>query len=75
MCCRFIWRKKIERDVVQGVPIDAFSVKAKKRDRKKRWYEFFFGKKKKVIYYFVGYIEYTFPIVTCFLPTRLIELL
>lgn len=46
MCCRFIWRKKIERDVVQGVPIDAFSVKAKKRDRKKRWYEFFWQKEK-----------------------------
>lgn len=34
--CRFVWRKKIERDVVQGVPIDEFSVKAEKKRQRER---------------------------------------
>ncbi|KAK3016034.1 hypothetical protein RJ639_005294 [Escallonia herrerae] len=28
---RFVWRKKIERDVTQGVPLDTFSIKAEKK--------------------------------------------
>lgn len=41
MVCRFVWRKKIERDVSQGVPLDTFSVKAEKKRHKERmvwWY-------------------------------------
>ena len=34
--CRFVWRKKIERDVSQGVPLDTFSVKAEKKRQKER---------------------------------------
>ena len=34
--CRFVWRKKIERDVGQGVPIDTFSVKAEKKRQRER---------------------------------------
>ena len=33
--CRFVWRKKIERDVVQGRPLD-ISVKAEKKRQKER---------------------------------------
>ncbi|KAL2323161.1 hypothetical protein Fmac_027540 [Flemingia macrophylla] len=33
---KFVWRKKIERDVVQGVPIDEFSVKAEKKRQRER---------------------------------------
>ncbi|KAK7392526.1 hypothetical protein VNO78_20969 [Psophocarpus tetragonolobus] len=36
---KFVWRKKIERDVVQGVPIDAFSAKAEKKRQKERMAE------------------------------------
>ncbi|KAF7804369.1 cactin-like isoform X1 [Senna tora] len=32
---RFVWRKKIERDVVQGVPLDTFQSKLRKRGREK----------------------------------------
>ncbi|XP_061352406.1 splicing factor Cactin-like [Gastrolobium bilobum] len=35
----FVWRKKIERDVSQGVPIDTFSVKAEKKRQKERMAE------------------------------------
>lgn len=41
MVFRFVWRKKIERDVAQGVPLDTFSVKAEKKRQKERlvrWY-------------------------------------
>lgn len=33
---RFVWRKKIERDVIQGAPLDMFSVKAEKKKQKER---------------------------------------
>ena len=36
MCCRFVWRKKIERDVSQGVPLEEFSVKAEKKRQRER---------------------------------------
>lgn len=36
MICRFVWRKKIERDVTQGVPLDMFSAKAEKIKQKER---------------------------------------
>ncbi|XP_057478213.1 splicing factor Cactin-like isoform X2 [Actinidia eriantha] len=34
--CRFVWRKKIERDISQGVPLDAYSVKAEKKKQRER---------------------------------------
>lgn len=49
MCCRFVWRKKIELDVVQGVPIDAFSVKAEKKRQKERMVWTFSAKRKKYL--------------------------
>ncbi|GLT93476.1 hypothetical protein SLE2022_112680 [Rubroshorea leprosula] len=36
---KFVWRKKIERDVSQGVPLDEFSIKAEKRKQKERMAE------------------------------------
>ncbi|CAA0840031.1 Cactin [Striga hermonthica] len=33
---KFVWRKKIERDVSQGVPLDEFSVKAEKKRQRER---------------------------------------
>ncbi|KAL8217814.1 hypothetical protein R6Q57_021187 [Mikania cordata] len=36
---KFVWRKKIERDVTQGVPLDMFSVKAEKKKQKERMAE------------------------------------
>ncbi|KAK7245021.1 hypothetical protein RIF29_39851 [Crotalaria pallida] len=36
---KFVWRKKIERDVSQGVSIDAFSVKAEKKRQTERMAE------------------------------------
>lgn len=33
---RFVWRKKIEKDVAQGVGLDMFSVKAEKKRQKER---------------------------------------
>ncbi|KAL2345151.1 hypothetical protein Fmac_006436 [Flemingia macrophylla] len=36
---RFVWRKKIERDVSQGVSIDTFSVKAEKKRQRERMAE------------------------------------
>lgn len=36
---KFVWRKKIERDVTQGVSIDSFSVKAEKKRQKDRMAE------------------------------------
>lgn len=33
---RFVWSKKIERDVSQGVPLDMFSVKAEKKRQRER---------------------------------------
>lgn len=36
---KFVWRKKIERDVTQGVPLDMFSVKAEKKKQKQRMAE------------------------------------
>lgn len=36
MGCSFVWRKKIERDVAQGVPLDEFSVKAEKKRQRER---------------------------------------
>ncbi|XP_051138237.1 cactin [Andrographis paniculata] len=35
----FVWRKKIERDVSQGVPLDEFSVKAEKKRQRERMAE------------------------------------
>ncbi|KAJ0096572.1 hypothetical protein Patl1_27173 [Pistacia atlantica] len=34
---KFLWRKKIEQDVSQGVALDEFSTKQRKRDREKGW--------------------------------------
>lgn len=34
--CRFVWRKKIDRDVAQGMPLDAFSLKAEKKKQRDR---------------------------------------
>ena len=31
-----MWRKKIERDVSQGVPLDMFSVKSEKKKQRER---------------------------------------
>lgn len=36
---KFVWRKKIERDVSQGVPLDMFSVKAEKKRQRERMAE------------------------------------
>ncbi|TKY62064.1 Cactin protein [Spatholobus suberectus] len=36
---KFVWRKKIERDVAQGVSIDTFSVKAEKKRQRERMAE------------------------------------
>ncbi|CAL0321480.1 unnamed protein product [Lupinus luteus] len=36
---RFVWRKKIERDVFHGVPLDEFSVKAEKKRQRERMAE------------------------------------
>ncbi|KAG2682840.1 hypothetical protein I3843_10G002700 [Carya illinoinensis] len=36
---RFVWSKKIERDVSQGVPLDMFSVKAEKKRQRERMAE------------------------------------
>lgn len=36
---KFVWRKKIERDVSQGVSIDTFSVKAEKKRQRERMAE------------------------------------
>ncbi|KDP29219.1 hypothetical protein JCGZ_16608 [Jatropha curcas] len=36
---KFVWRKKIERDVIQGVPLDMFSVKAEKQKQRERMAE------------------------------------
>lgn len=33
---RFVWRKKIEKDVHRGVPLEEFSVKAEKRRHRER---------------------------------------
>ncbi|KAL8536103.1 hypothetical protein ACS0TY_011656 [Phlomoides rotata] len=33
---RFVWRKKIERDVTEGVPLDEFSLKAEKKRQRER---------------------------------------
>ncbi|XP_049400882.1 cactin [Solanum stenotomum] len=35
----FVWRKKIERDVTRGVPLDSFSMKAEKQRQKERMAE------------------------------------
>ncbi|XP_059296461.1 splicing factor Cactin-like [Lycium ferocissimum] len=35
----FVWRKKIERDVTRGVPLDNFSIKAEKQRQKERMAE------------------------------------
>lgn len=34
--CRFVWRKKIERDVTNGVPLDVYSVKSEKQRQRER---------------------------------------
>ncbi|KAH9735289.1 Cactin [Citrus sinensis] len=36
---KFVWRKKIERDVSQGVPLEEFSVKAEKKRQRERMAE------------------------------------
>ncbi|KAG2682843.1 hypothetical protein I3843_10G002700 [Carya illinoinensis] len=36
---KFVWSKKIERDVSQGVPLDMFSVKAEKKRQRERMAE------------------------------------
>ncbi|KAL9266908.1 Splicing factor Cactin-like protein [Drosera capensis] len=36
---KFVWRKKIERDVTQGVPLEAFTLKAEKKRQKERMAE------------------------------------
>ncbi|CAK9186452.1 unnamed protein product [Ilex paraguariensis] len=36
---KFVWRKKIERDITQGVPLEAFSVKSEKKRQKERMSE------------------------------------
>ncbi|KAK9280254.1 hypothetical protein L1049_013942 [Liquidambar formosana] len=36
---KFVWRKKIERDVAQGVPLDMFSEKAEKKRHRERMAE------------------------------------
>ncbi|XP_044498548.1 cactin [Mangifera indica] len=33
---KFVWRKKIERDVSQGVPLDEFSIKAERKRQRER---------------------------------------
>ncbi|KAL2457902.1 Cactin [Abeliophyllum distichum] len=36
---KFVWRKKIERDISQGVPLDEFSIKAEKKRQRERMAE------------------------------------
>lgn len=36
---KFVWRKKIERDVTQGVPLEAFTLKAEKKRQNERMAE------------------------------------
>ncbi|CAO2824123.1 unnamed protein product [Amaranthus hypochondriacus] len=36
---KFVWRKKIEKDVTHGVPLDEFTVKAEKKRQKERMAE------------------------------------
>ncbi|CAI9100071.1 OLC1v1036996C1 [Oldenlandia corymbosa var. corymbosa] len=33
---RFVWRKKIEKDITQGVPLDAYTLKAEKKRQRER---------------------------------------
>ncbi|THF97571.1 hypothetical protein TEA_003393 [Camellia sinensis var. sinensis] len=35
----FVWRKKIEKDISQGVPLDMFSIKAEKKKQRERMAE------------------------------------
>uniref|UniRef100_A0A7N0TAL9 Splicing factor Cactin n=1 Tax=Kalanchoe fedtschenkoi TaxID=63787 RepID=A0A7N0TAL9_KALFE len=43
----FVWRKKIERDVIQGVPLDAYSLKAEKKRQQERMEEIEKAKKRR----------------------------
>ncbi|CAM8949190.1 unnamed protein product [Rhodiola kirilowii] len=43
----FVWRKKIERDVIQGVPLDAYSLKAEKKRQQERMAEIEKAKKRR----------------------------
>lgn len=52
MNCRFVWKKKIERDVSQGVTLDDFSVKAEKKRQRERM----------VFYIFLGTLMFPFCI-------------
>ncbi|KAK9158745.1 hypothetical protein Scep_005319 [Stephania cephalantha] len=36
---KFVWRKKIERDIAEGVPLDEFSAKAEKKRQRERMAE------------------------------------
>ncbi|KAF5948237.1 hypothetical protein HYC85_014194 [Camellia sinensis] len=36
---KFVWRKKIEKDISQGVPLDMFSIKAEKKKQRERMAE------------------------------------
>ncbi|KZV41090.1 cactin [Dorcoceras hygrometricum] len=36
---KFVWRKKIERDINQGMPLDEFSIKAEKKKQRERMAE------------------------------------
>ncbi|XP_010683965.2 splicing factor Cactin isoform X2 [Beta vulgaris subsp. vulgaris] len=36
---KFVWRKKIEKDVIHGVPLDEYTVKAEKKRQKERMAE------------------------------------
>lgn len=36
---KFVWRKKIEKDICQGVPLDMFSIKAEKKKQRERMAE------------------------------------
>lgn len=44
---RFVWRKKIERDVAQGVPIHAYSLKEEKKRQRERMEEIEKAKKRR----------------------------
>lgn len=44
---KFVWRKKIERDVAQGAPLDTFSLKAEKKRQRDRMAEIEKAKKRR----------------------------
>ncbi|KAH9671679.1 Cactin [Citrus sinensis] len=54
---KFVWRKKIERDVSQGVPLEEFSVKAEKKRQRERMSKVFLVESVFQEKYFMAYYD------------------